>query len=112
MKYIRDTMGTAVLDIEGKYLPEYDKIVSELILELKGATPEHGDIACVNNDTADCISIHRDNRIITENLDGNDGPRHIHPVTFEFALDVWKRFINDDIAYISSLPWVPGYYVK
>src|SRR5688500_4324820 len=74
--------------------------------ELQWSSPEHGDVAVVDEDTGWAMSAHRDGRLVIEHLvDG--APRHMIPVTKDRVIELWMRFIGGDLDGVLKEPWRP-----
>jgi hypothetical protein len=85
--------------------------LSDLYDELLSSTPEHGDVAVINQDNAWGISAHRDGRVVLENLAlaGKDTPRHMIPVSKQRVLTLWRLLIDGKSDEILAEPWKTGY---
>ena len=61
--------------------------------QLQATDSEHGDVAVTDYDSGWTVSAHRDGRAVFENLRGEPGARHMHPVSRERMLELWERFV-------------------
>jgi hypothetical protein len=96
-------------DGSGEVNPPSESL-SSLYDELLTADREHGDVSVVHEESAWCLSAHRDGRLVLEKL-GTRGStaKHMIPVPKERVLELWKCLIAGDINGLLSEPWKPGY---
>jgi hypothetical protein len=88
--------------------PTTRESLSDLFDELRIADQEHGDVAVVHEDSGWTISVHRDGRVVLENL-SDGGERHMIPVSKERVLQLWELLIKGDVDALLREPWELGY---
>ena len=80
----------------------------EILRELDQKDPEHPD-AWLTHESGWTLAVHEDGRVVLDNAESREAPRHLAAVEREKALWMWLRLARGDLAEIERLPWQPGY---
>jgi len=79
-----------------------------LLDELDDATAEHGDVA-VGHETGWTLSVLASGRVVWENVERDDHPRHLDGLSRDETLELMELVALGSIDAVESWPWVPGY---
>jgi hypothetical protein len=77
--------------------------------ELGSAEREVGDVAVINDDSAWCLSAHRDGRVVFGQLSDRQSDLHILAVPKEKVIAMWEKLIAGDIEGLLKEAWKPGH---
>lgn len=92
---------------DGLENPTIDEMRSALA-ELTTPDPEHPD--CWLSDEANLtIAAHESGRVVLENPETDEPPRHLNSVTHDTVIELWLALHAGDFDSISRRPWLDGY---
>jgi hypothetical protein len=89
------------IDGSGSDLSHVDEL-NELYAELVKSDVEHGKVSVIDDDSAWCISVHRNGLVILENLN-NAGAMNLQNVSREDVVHILRQLIDSQIDSIRSL---------
>jgi hypothetical protein len=97
--------GVIHADGSGEVDPSVE-ILSALYDELLSTDDEHPDVSLEHEETGWCISAYRNGRVILSSLRGER--RHMHGVSKERVILLWRQLIDRDFEGLLKEPWKPG----
>ena len=82
--------------------------IGALLKELDRADEEQFDVA-VTDESGWCLSLSQGGRLIWENVEEDEEPRHLMGINREDAAAYFRAIIEADLATLEALAWLPGY---
>jgi hypothetical protein len=82
--------------------------LSRLLNELEQADPEHGDISVVHESGWGLVVLPH-GRVIWENVEDDDAPRHLEGLTRQATLKLMQLVADGDLESVEAHSWAPGY---
>ncbi len=79
-----------------------------LLDELDGADHEHPDVA-VTHESGWALSVFSDRRVVWENVEADDEPRHLDHLDRNVILSLLRTLVGGDLDAIQARAWEPGY---
>lgn len=80
----------------------------EVLTELDTKDIEHPDVS-LTHESEWSLGAFPGGLLTWENVEADDGPRHMNDVARARVLELWVKLSEGRIAEIDSEPWLPGY---
>lgn len=96
------------MHVDGSMEPATVAALPALLDELSQADDEHPDVA-VKHESEWTLSVYRSGKVVWENVEADDEPRHLDGLVREATLALMAALINGRLDVIEAQPWAPGY---